>query len=151
MKNLTLLAHRYKTVGWILFLPGLALGILSIIGLLHFNSYEVPVFYNSGYLGNDESKGFFMKTDIDILPNLSAVLIIVGGILVGFSREKIEDEYISMLRLKAVFWSLLVSYSFILLLFITIFGVLFYSIMILILFLPLLLYIFRFNYLILKK
>lgn len=145
MKNLTLLPNNYKKVGWILFLLGLLLGILFLSTVLQSSSVEIPVFYNSGYLGNDDSKGFFMKTDIDILPNLSAVLIIVGGILVGFSKEKIEDEYISELRLRAVFWSLLVSYSIILLLFMTIFGVLFYSIMILMLFLLLILYIFRFN------
>ncbi|AYN01509.1 hypothetical protein [Chryseobacterium sp. 3008163] len=112
---------------------------------------SVPVFYNSGFPLSSEENGLLKKTEIAIFPNLFGILIIIGGILVGCSKEKIEDEYISSLRLKSVFWSLIVTYSIILLLFLTIFGSLFFTAMILIMFLPLVLYVFRFNYLLLKK
>ncbi|MCY0971019.1 hypothetical protein [Chryseobacterium wangxinyae] len=149
MNTLQLLPNRFKMIGWLIFIPSLILGMTSLTGILNFQ-ISLPVIYNSGFF-NDGQDGFLKTTEIDLLPNLFGILIVIGGILVGFSKEKIEDEYISSLRLKSVFWSLIASYSIVLILFLTVFGSLFFTIMILIMFLPLVLYILRFNYLLLKK
>ncbi|MFY1048421.1 hypothetical protein [Chryseobacterium sp. GP-SGM7] len=149
MKTLQLFPNRFKIIGWFIFLPSMILGMISLSGIMDFQ-ISLPVVYNSGFFG-DKNQGFLKTTEIDLFPNLFGILIIIGGILVGFSKEKIEDEYISSLRLQSVFWSLIVSYSIVLLLFLTVFGSLFLTVMILIMFLPLVLYIFRFNYLLLKK
>ena len=151
MNTLKLFPNRFKKIGWLIFIPSLILGILSLTDILNFPEVSVPVFYNSGFPLSSEENGLFKNTEIAIFPNLFGILIIIGGILVGCSKEKIEDEYISSLRLKSVFWSLIVTYSIILVLFLTIFGSLFFTAMILIMFLPLVLYVFRFNYLLLKK
>lgn len=149
MNALQLLPNRFKMMGWFIFLPSLILGLISLSGVMNFE-ISLPVIYNSGFF-DDGEKGFLKTAKIDLFPNLFGILIIIGGILVGFSKEKIEDEYISNLRLKSVFWSLIVSYSIVFLLFLTVFGSIFLTVMILIIFLPLILYIFRFNYLLLKK
>ncbi|WP_315056606.1 hypothetical protein [Chryseobacterium indoltheticum] len=149
MNTLQLFPHRFKIIGWFIFIPSLILGLISLSGVMNFE-ISLPVIYNSGFL-NNEDQGFLQTANIDLFPNLFGVLIIIGGILVGFSKEKIEDEYISSLRLKSVFWSLIVTYSIVLILFISIFGTLFFTAMIFSMFLPLVLYIFRFNYLLLKK
>lgn len=151
MNTLQLFSNRYKKIGWFIFIPSLILGIISLTGIINTTEISLPVFYSSGFPLNNEDSGLFTTTTIDLFPNLFGILIIIGGILVGFSKEKIEDEYISSLRLKSVFWSLMVTYSIVLILFLTIFGTLFFTAMILIMFLPLVLYIFRFNYLLLKK
>jgi len=151
MNTLQLFPNRYKKIGWFIFIPSLILGIISLTGIINFPEISLPVFYNSGFPLNTEKSGLFKNTEIDLFPNLFGILIIIGGIMVGFSKETIEDEYISSLRLKSVLWSLIASYSIILILFITIFGSLFLTVMILIMFLPLVLYVFRFNYLLLKK
>ncbi len=149
MNTLQLFPHRFKIIGWFIFIPSLILGLISLSGVMNFE-ISLPVIYNSGFL-NNEDQGFLQTADIDLFPNLFGVLIIIGGILVGFSKEKIEDEYISSLRLKSVFWSLISTYSIVLILFISIFGTLFFTAMIFSMFLPLVLYVFRFNYLLLKK
>lgn len=151
MNTLKLFPNRFKKIGWMIFIPSLILGILSLTDILTLPEVSVPVFYNSGFPLSSEENGLFKNTEIAIFPNLFGILIIIGGILVGCSKEKIEDEYISSLRLKSVFWSLIATYSIILVLFLTIFGSLFFTAMILIMFLPLVLYVFRFNYLLLKK
>lgn len=151
MNTLKLFPNHFKKIGWMIFIPSLILGLLSLTDILTFPEVSVPVFYNSGFPLSSEENGLFKNTEIAIFPNLFGILIIIGGILVGCSKEKIEDEYISSLRLKSVFWSLIVTYSIILVLFLTIFGSLFFTAMILIMFLPLVLYVFRFNYLLLKK
>lgn len=151
MNTLQLFPNRYKKIGWFIFIPSLILGIISLTGTIHFPEISLPVFYNSGFPLSSEDSGLFKNTEVDFFQNLFGILIIIGGILTGFSKEKIEDEYISSVRLKSVFWSLIVTYSIILILFLTIFGTLFFTIMILIMFLPLVLYVFRFNYLLLTK
>jgi uncharacterized BrkB/YihY/UPF0761 family membrane protein len=149
MNTLQLFPNRFKIIGWFIFIPSLILGLISLSGVMDFQ-ISLPVIYNSGFL-SDENQGFFKTAEIDLFPNLFGLLIIMGGILVGFSKEKIEDEYISSLRLKSVFWSLIVSYSIVFILFVTVFGSLFLTVMILIMFLPLVLYVFRFNYLLQQK
>ena len=149
MTTLQLFPHRFKMIGWFIFIPSFIFGLISLSGVTNFE-ISLPVIYNSGFF-DDGQNGFLKTAEIDLFPNLFGILIIIGGIMVGFSEEKIEDEYISSLRLKSVFWSLIVSYSIVLLLFVAIFGSLFLTVMILIMFLPLVLYIFRFNYLLLKK
>ncbi|MBO6185121.1 MAG: hypothetical protein J6O88_10635 [Chryseobacterium sp.] len=151
MNTLQLFPNQYKKIGWFIFIPSLILGIISLTGIINFPEISLPVFYNSGFPLSNENSGLFKTAEIDFFPNLFGILIIVSGILTGFSKEKIEDEYISSLRLKSVFLSLIVTYSIILILFLTIFGTLFFTAMILIMFLPLILYVFRFNYLLLKK
>jgi len=152
MKNtLKLFPHHFKKIGWFIFIPSLIMGILSLTNIFTFPEISLPVFYNSGFPLSNEESGLFTKTEIDLFPNLFGILIIIGGILIGFSKEKIEDEYISGLRLKSVFWSLTVTYSLILILFLTVFGSAFFTVMILIIFLPLVLYVFRFNYLLLNQ
>lgn len=151
MNTLQLLPNRFKKIGWSIFIPSLILGIISLTGIINSPEISLPVFYNSGFPLSNEDSGLFKTTEIDFFPNLFGILIIIGGTLVGFSKEKIEDEYISSLRLKSVFWSLIITYSIVLVLFLAIFGTLFFTAMILIMFLPLVLYIFRFNYLLLKK
>ncbi|KQT16881.1 hypothetical protein ASG31_10930 [Chryseobacterium sp. Leaf404] len=149
MNTLQLLPNRYKMIGWFIFIPSLILGLISLSGIMNVE-ISLPVIYNSGFF-NNENQGFLKTAEIYLFPNLFGILIIIGGILVGFSKEKIEDEYISSLRLKSVFWSLVVSYAIVLFLFLTVFGSVFLTVMILIMFLPLVLYVFRFNYLLLKK
>ena len=151
MKTLQLFPHRFKKMGWFIFIPSLIMGILTLSGVIRNVEISVPVFFNNGLSFTGDDVGFFKTTTIDLFPNLFGILIIIGGILVGFSKEQTEDEYISSLRLRSVFWSLIVSYTLILLLFVTVFGSVFFTMMILIMFLPLVLYVFRFNYLLLKK
>ncbi|WP_312075726.1 hypothetical protein [Chryseobacterium sp.] len=150
MKTLQLFPNRFKSIGWFIFVPSLIFGLITLSGIFNFPEISLPVVYNSGFFGS-EDRGFLQNTEINLFSNLFGILIIIGGILVGFSKEKTEDEYISSLRLRSVFWSLIVSYSIILILFLTVFGSVFLTIMILTMFLPLVLYVFRFNYLLLKK
>ncbi|WP_435525672.1 hypothetical protein [Chryseobacterium indoltheticum] len=151
MNTLKLFPNRYKKLGWFIFIPSLILGLLSLSSFINFPEIALPVFYNSGFPLSSEESGLFKNTEIDFFPNLFGILIIIGGILIGCSKEKIEDEYISSLKIKICFWSLIVTYSIVLVLFLTIFGTFFFTVMILTMFLPLVLYVFRFNYLLLKK
>jgi hypothetical protein len=151
MNSITLFSNKLKNVGWLIFIPSIILGLILISGKINFNDIKLPVFYYSGFPFDNGEAGFFRETEINLFSNLIGILIIIGGVMVGFSKEKIEDEYISSLRLRSMFWSLAVTYTIVLILFLTLFGAIFFTVMIVIIFMPLILYVFRFNYLLLKK
>jgi fatty acid desaturase len=72
-------------------------------------------------------------------------------VLVGFSKEKEEDEFIRELRLSSLLWAVLISYALLLLAFLTIYGFAFFSVMVYNMFTVLVIFIIRFHYLLYKN
>lgn len=145
MKNKLLLSNKYKKVGWFLLLPSALAGIL-----LQFTDFEVlslntkvfaiisdPIF--------GESRAFsFISTNIT--STIVGILFITGALLVGFSKEKEEDEYISNLRQSSLLWAVLVNYILLIFSFMFIYGTSFLTVMLYNMFTVLILFIARFNY-----
>jgi hypothetical protein len=71
--------------------------------------------------------------------------------MVGFSKEKIEDEYIASIRMNALVWAVFVNYSLLIVAFIFIYDLSFLNVMAYNMFTVLLLFIIRFHYLLFKK
>lgn len=78
-----LLPHSIRPIGWIVLVPTLILGALLITGAL-------------GVSGTVET----------ILNDIAIIGIALGSIFITCSRERIEDEMTSMIRLKALLTSL---------------------------------------------
>lgn len=149
MVNL-LFHHKFKKIGWFIFVPSLLIGLVLItnIGDLKCLSFETNVVSIFPLLF--ESNKYLTILKIDIVPTLVGVLIIIGGILVGFSKEKIEDEFIQHLRLTSLLWAVLLNYLVLLLCFIFIYQENFLEVMIYNIFTVLIIFIFRFNYILYK-
>lgn len=147
MKKTYLLPHHYKNIGWVLFLPALFISVLRLVGILPECNVSIPVLYNSGFIFSSKPKGFFVSADVDLVSNCFGALLMIGGLLVGFSQEKIEDEYIASMRLKALLRSFLVYYLLMFILFISVFGIDFLWILFVAFYLPLVSYILYFHYL----
>ena len=89
MKSNFLLPNRFKPVGWIVFFIGFLLSVLCIC-LQDTDILQTKVFalfYNIGILG----VGFCGIVENSILDEIAAVMIIIGGVLIMFSKEKNED------------------------------------------------------------
>lgn len=149
MKNY-LLPNRFKSIGWALFMPSFISGIIILSTDFKWVETEahLPAVYYDDFFGD---RSFFTLAKTSIVQNVTAILLIAGGLILGFTREKVEDEYITSLRLKSVMWSMLISYVLLLLLYLTVYGLFFLNIMVICMFLPLVLYIFRFHYLLYKN
>lgn len=96
MKNKLLLPYGFKKIGWALLIPALILGILRLTLLppdmlfrwLHFDV---------------RSNGLFTTTNAEQWVNtLLIVCIVTGAALVTCSRERVEDEMVAQIRLKAL-------------------------------------------------
>lgn len=145
MKQKLLLPNRFKRVGWFILIPAAVMGIALIV--LDYNTIEINTTVFAIYA--DEVLGkthYFSFINTDIVNTLVGALFIVGSLLVGFSKEKNEDEYISNLRLNSLLWAVLVNYLLLLFMFLLIYGVGFLNVMVYNMFTVLIIFIAKFNY-----
>ncbi|MCB0423567.1 MAG: hypothetical protein KDD13_02955 [Mangrovimonas sp.] len=147
MKSNYLLPHKYKTLGWVLFIIGLLSG-----SVLLFNGYDssflnvkvLTIYYEPIF---SESSGFFKIVDNTITDELVSLLIIIGGLLVGFSKEKVEDEFIYKLRKDSLVWAILFNYFILIATILLVYDLTFFHILVFNMFTPLVFFIIRFNFL----
>ncbi|MCC6411200.1 MAG: hypothetical protein IT270_06055 [Saprospiraceae bacterium] len=105
MKTTILLPHRFKTPGALVLLSGLVLGVLAIFGNLEFDFLDVPL---PKFLKQEQ--GLFSTTNNNLTDELALGLCIAGCLLLMFSREKVEDEFVQHQRLLSLQWAVLVNY-----------------------------------------
>jgi hypothetical protein len=98
--------HRYKPLGWFIFGISTFLGILYLINTDLLPRWEVnfPAVLSNEFFGNTT---FFTLAVTDLTTLLTAIGIIIGGIMVGFSQEKVDDEYLNQIRLKGLQYAFL--------------------------------------------
>ncbi len=150
MQQQLLLPARYKTFGWYIFIPAAILGIILSITGFEANWLNATVFaiFNDELFGKTQ---FFSFVQTNVTNTLVAVFFIAGAMLVSFSKEKYEDEYIARLRLSSLLWAVCVSYFLLLLAFIFVYGTAFLNVMIYNMFTVLVIFIIRFNYILFKN
>jgi hypothetical protein len=146
-----LLPNRFKLIGWILLVPSTILGFMLMLSdlesKLKINS-KVFALYNDEIMGSGRHTGIIST---DITNTLVGVFFILGAMMVGFSKEKKEDEYVANLRLSSLMWAVWVNYVLLLLSFIFIYGMGFFLVMIYNKFTVLIIFIGRFNIILLKN
>ncbi len=152
MKTNYLLPHRFKAIGWILFIIGIIGGLYVLItdyeqDILSMNVLSI---YNDDALFGKEN-GFFKIINNDILDELVALLIIIGGLFVTFSREKVEDEFIYKLRKDSLVWAVIFNYSVLVVAILFVYSFTFFDVLVFNMFTPLIFFILRFNFLKLKS
>jgi hypothetical protein len=148
MKTL-LLTHQLKKWGWVLFIPSFIAGIVFQImddQLLFQPKIKVFGFFGKSFLNNNQLQLFRMG-EIDLIPNLIGICFLIGGMLIMFTKEKQEDEFINQLRLNALQFAVLINYALLFICFITIHGLGFLDVMVYNMFTVIIIYIIRFKYL----
>ncbi|UMB53469.1 hypothetical protein MHL31_13405 [Lutibacter sp. A80] len=151
MKSRFLFSHKYKPLGWILFLVGIILGVILTLNEFEFPKWEMSVFplfsEEKGFL---TSNPIFQWSNNNIADELASILLIIGGILVSFSKTKDEDEYISKIRMESLIWATYVNYIVLILTILFVFDLSFLNVMIYNMFTILLFFIMRFHYVLYK-
>src|ERR1700678_2090617 len=103
MKTRFLFPHKWRIAGFLLLL-------LAII-IMAYN------YRNSGDVSaSSEISGDFLGATVQqkintILNDVEYLSVVIGLLLVGFSKEKIEDEQIAQLRLDSLQWAVYVNYG----------------------------------------
>lgn len=136
MKTNYLLLNKYKKFGWVLFLTGIIIGVFLQIFDSTEDIFNLDLINNFGF---------------EFLDEIISILIIIGGLLVGFSKEKIEDEFIHKLRHESLVWAIILNYIILFLTVIFIYEGDFFTVLVYNMFTPLIFFIVRFNFLKLKS
>ena len=104
MKKDLLLPSKYKVWGWLLTSIFGTAGLFCLYGDFSLKILDYTTTSNSLFLSNNFTN------------EIALTGIIIGLLLIVFSKEKIEDEFISYLRLKSLQLAVLISYAIFLLL-----------------------------------
>jgi hypothetical protein len=106
MRHRLLLPNRFKLIGLLGFIPFLALGIavrFFDFGFSFLTRKDVWRLVTEN--GSSNISDFQNYSD-----ELALSGIIISLLLIAFSREKQEDEFISQLRLESLQWAVLINY-----------------------------------------
>lgn len=145
MQHQFLLSNRFKIIGWAIFIPAIILGIINFTKGYDWLSINitVPTLIEEQLM---DKTHYFTMVNTNITNTLIGLLFIIGGLLVSFSKEKNEDEFIQSLRFSSLSWAILANYLLLVFAFLFIYGIAFLQVMIYNMFTTLVIYIIRFNY-----
>lgn len=146
MKSTVLFPCKFKIFGWIILSLGLSFGVWYLLKGEDYDFFRTGIFAVS-YGGILDKCHFFGHIENDILDEIAAVFIILGGLLVMFSKEKNEDEFIASLRLNALSWATLINYAVLLVSVIFVYELPFFWVLIFNMFTILFIFILRFYWL----
>jgi hypothetical protein len=109
-----LLPHSLKKWGWVLFLPTFALILWSLGLRISANYLTEGWVLNQKWdvFGDSHPLSLWTKIPMrdgsdDILGEILMTLAALGFLLILFTQEKKEDEFISHLRLRSLLWTFL--------------------------------------------
>ncbi|RLD79451.1 MAG: hypothetical protein DRJ07_11745 [Bacteroidetes bacterium] len=145
MKLNYLFPSKYKRIGWFIFIPTLIFGLFTIIFEYEPEILDTKVFaiFIDEFFKEDRLLGML---DNNILNEILGVIMIISSVLVAFSKEVNEDEYISKIRLESLVWAVYLNYAILLLAFLFVYGMSFLWVMIFNMFTILMFFIIRFNW-----
>jgi hypothetical protein len=134
MKTRFLFPHKWRVTGLILFIIGFITFVIDqgyffdVISWLH----KHPII-----------TGIDMQVIFDDFEYLT---VIIGLLLIGFSKEKLEDEQIAQLRLDSLQWAIYVNYGIFIICIIFINGGAFLSVVAYSIVTPIIFFIIRFRW-----
>lgn len=140
-----LLPHSFKRPGWLLFGVGFIAAIVFVIlgedpegtSIRVLALVDDPLFNDTRWFGVSKTNPY---------DELILLFLIIGGIMLAFSKEKDEDEFIAKLRLESLVWATYVNYSILILALIFVYGIAFFWVMTANIFTLLFFFIIRFNW-----
>jgi len=141
-----LFPNSLRKPGWFLFIPGLILGLIFLINEWDLHILEIPVFaiYQDEVFG--EHQKFFTFIRNEVSDEIIALLLIAGGLLVAFSKEKQEDEFINKIRLESLVWATYINYGILVMGLLFIYGTPFLNVLVFNMITILIIFIIRYNW-----
>jgi len=150
MSSKLLLPHKFKSIGWVILTLATIAGLILLISDLEVFPLQAPVFafFNEDLVNKGES---FKVIYTNVTPTIVGILFLAGALLVSFSREEREDEFIANLRQSSLLWAVLLNYVLLIVCFAFVYGFSFLNVMIYNMFTVLILFIIRFNYILYRS
>jgi hypothetical protein len=139
---------RFQKFGWMLLVPFGIMFLLFMCGCdkILGQPWMLNVFTitDGGGFGSTNGDAFSFVTN-DVFDEVAFVGLISSLILIAFSKEKDEDEFITQIRLNSLVWALLINYGILIFAELFIYGMAFLPILYLNLILILVLFVIKFR------
>ena len=143
-----LFPHRFRAIGWVLVIAAVAAFVAEHLWFPNFQ-FKMPALYYDGayeFMDDDPAPhGFFVMATTTIL-SLVFPLLTIGLVLIGFSKEKIEDEFVTKVREQSLVWSTYITAILFILATLLIYGMPFMIVPYLVFFVFLILFIVKFKF-----
>ena len=104
MKSNYLLPNNLKRVGWIILIPSTLFGLFITVYDMNYGffDFKVPSLFINEIFGK---KQWFGVTEHNLMNEIVGCLVIISSMMVAFSKEKVEDEFIAKLRMDSLAWA----------------------------------------------
>ena len=142
-----LFSNKFKKTSGVVFYLSILVGLFLLLTDRILDIFVVNVFsfFSYEWIGSERTGFGWIENGLG--DEISALLIIVSGVINSFSKEKIEDELISRIRLESLSLSLFISYGLIIISTFLVFNINYMYVLVFNLFLIILLFnlIFKFR------
>jgi len=157
MKKSYLFPNYFKKIGYCIVIPFIVILILNASNVPHLNFdfktfgvlvHTLPTFGSeNGEISFSLGKTiWFTMVSTDFQATIVPIFIIIGLLLIAFSKEKIEDEMIVKIREQSLIWAVLVNFIILILGILFVFGFSYLYFLSLQIFFVLILFIAKFNF-----
>lgn len=135
MKTQFLFPNKMKPLGWGLFFPSLFLGVMNLYRQFEFEFLQISV----------STKTLFKSGSQNLTDEFALVGVILGLMIIGFSKLKIEDEYVQKIRLDSLLWATYINFGLVIISTLFIYGDRYFDVIIYNLFTLPLFFVIRFH------
>ncbi|PSL46309.1 hypothetical protein CLV51_103287 [Chitinophaga niastensis] len=140
MQSSLLFPQKCKKIGLVLFIPFLVLGIMNLFYEFQFRWLDLPV-----HLPLKD-----ITTDYNLTNELAGIGILLSLLMIAFSKETKEDEFIVQVRLESLQWAVYVNYALLAICILFVNGTMFFQVIIYNMYTVLIFFILRFNFILYK-
>ncbi|MBD3581220.1 hypothetical protein [Flavobacterium selenitireducens] len=145
MKTHFLFPQKFDIIGWCLFVPALLVAIAAMVSDLQLDDAVTAKVYAIADNGLFAPNGFFRFNENSIGDEILLSFLIAGGLFIGFSKQKNEDELIAQIRYESLVWATYFNFTVMLVATWLIYGLFYFEVMVANIFSLLLFFIIRFH------
>ena len=143
MNNRFLFPKQFKNIGFLIAIPAIILGYFCMHQNFQFNFLHINLPF---MLSSEFSDKKVLFDDLNLTNTLVVVITIIGLLMIAFSKEKIEDEYVAQIRLESLQWAIYFNFALLIIITFLVYGIDYFSVTVYNMFTPLVIFILRFNY-----
>lgn len=127
MEMKLLFPHRYRLIGCILAVPA---AVVMIFNLYFEFGFPFLQYTGSGSDPIFDGPFIFNLRYHNFTGEVASILLILGLLMIAFSRERVEDERTIRLRLESLLWAVYVNAALILVAIVFCYGTMFLEVMV---------------------
>lgn len=149
LKNLNIInknylfPHRFQMAGWVLAIVAVAVFVVQQLWFPNFY-FKMPSLYFDVLFDDDNESGFFRMARTNTY-SLAMPVLTIGLLFIGFSKEKVEDEFVQHLRSQSLIWATYITAILFIVSTLLIYGISYFYVHFLVFFVFLILFIIKYR------